>query len=71
VASDYCWRAAYALFRPGRPIRSAIDDFIENAQYLPTGSGLGQVQREEDERLVHLAVCVVLHAATLWAAEVK
>ena len=67
----HCWRASCQLYAPGRPIRSALNEFVDAAKYTPKVTGLEPAERQAATRAGMLAAWAVVRAATEWTAEVK
>jgi hypothetical protein len=63
------WQAACALYKPGAPVRSALDAFVEDGKYRPNLTGQDGAERIAATRTGLLAAWAVVRAATAWVAE--
>jgi hypothetical protein len=66
----YVWRSSLALFRPGRPIRARVEEFVSTAAYLPPNlDELGATRARAAKRLALASAWAVVRAATEWSQE--
>ncbi len=63
------WQAACALYKPGAPVRSALDAFVEDGKYRANLTGHDGAERIAASRTGLLAAWAVVRAATAWVAE--
>jgi hypothetical protein len=63
------WQSACALYKPGAPVRSALDAFVEDGKYRPNLTGHDGAERIAATRTGLLAAWAVVRAATAWVAE--
>lgn len=63
------WQAACALYKPGVPVRSALDAFVEDGKYRPNLTGADGAERLAATRTGLLAAWAVVRAALGWVAE--
>lgn len=62
------WQAACSLYKPGAPVRSALDEFAEGAHRLSL-SGVDGTERLAATRTGLLVAWAVVRAAIAWVAE--